>query len=576
MAISGTQGTINFIDSRPLLTGSFSGLDTAALIEASLIAKRQPAVLLEQKITDNDTKIAAYNELVGLLEGLETASNALRNPPGFSGLTENLFEQKAVFLSSSSATTATELLGATADNTAEAGTHQIVVEQIATAHKVASGAIADPTAALGIDEDLTINLNGAAAEETAVISLTATQSASDLVNAVNAVSETTGVRASLLQISDSDYRLVFTAEQTNKDIELSGSTGSLLSSLGVSADNGATYDDVLQVSQPALFTLDGIATQIQRDGNEIDDVVQGVTLDLFKADSGTTVTLEIEPDLTSIRAKFEEFVAAYNDVRLFLQSQQEVNAEGEVAETAILFGQSVLRQLGTGIGSSLSSFVSTVSSDDFTNLRDIGIEFDSESLLTIDSAKLDAALVADLDAVRGVLEFGFTASSARLTVIDRDNLLDLGDFTIDVPAGAIAGTNLQVDGADAFEVDGNLLHGLAGTDYEGLTLAYSRDPDDGSEAAESIAVSTNLGIAERLYQTLEANTAFAGGVITEEIARLQDQNSGYADEIAAIDERLVLFQQSLIEKYSRLEAALAAADATANQLQAFLNASTNN
>ena len=43
MAISGTQGTVSFIDSKPLLTGSFSGLDTAALIEASLVAKRQPA-----------------------------------------------------------------------------------------------------------------------------------------------------------------------------------------------------------------------------------------------------------------------------------------------------------------------------------------------------------------------------------------------------------------------------------------------------------------------------------------------------------------------------------------------------
>ncbi len=576
MAISGTQGTVSFIDDKPLLTGSFSGLNTAALIEASLFAKRQPAVTLERKITDNETKIAAYQELSGLAQTFESAVNALRNPPGFTGLTENFFEQKSIFLSSDTATTAAEILGATADNTAQPGIHQIVVEQIATAHKISSAAIADPVAALGITEDLTINLAGAAAENIETISITSTQSASDVVNAVNAVSSTTGVRASLVKVADADYRLIFTAEDTNKDIELSGTTGTLLSTLGVSADNGATYSDVLQTSQPALFTLDGIGTQIQRDNNEVDDVITGVTIDLFKADNTTTITLEIEADLSAIRAQFDTFVAAYNDVKLFIQSQEEVNGEGEVADTAILFADPLLRQLSNDIGNNLTSIVGTVAAGAFSNLRDIGIEFDSESLLTIDSAKLDAALVSDLDGVRGVLEFGFSSSSSRVSVIDRNATLDVGDFSITVPAGAINGLNLQVSGADAFEVDGNLLRGIEGTDYEGLVLAYTRDPDDAGEGAETINISTSLGIAERLFQDLEANTSISGGLITDEINRLQAQNSGYSDEIQDIDARLVIFQQSLIEKYAALEQALASADATANQLKAFLQASNNN
>ena len=135
---------------------------------------------------------------MGLLQTFQSAANALRNPPGFTGLTENLFEQKSIFLSSSdSDVTATDILGATADNTAQPGIHTIVVDQVATAHKVAGTTIADSSAALGVTETLTINLAGAGAEETATIDIDASQSAADVVNAVNAVTSTTGIRASL-------------------------------------------------------------------------------------------------------------------------------------------------------------------------------------------------------------------------------------------------------------------------------------------------------------------------------------------------------------------------------------------
>ena len=58
--------------------------------------------------------------------------------------------------------------------------------------------------------------------------------------------------------------------------------------------------------------------------------------------------------------------------------------------------------------------------------------------------------------------------------------------------------------------------------------------------------------------------------MNDEVDRLQTTNADLFDKIAAIDARVALFQQSLIEKFAALEAALAAADATSNQLKAFL------
>jgi flagellar hook-associated protein 2 len=572
MAITGTGGSVSFFDDRPLLTGSFSNFDTAALIEAELAVRRLPAAKLENRISENDTKIAALSEMKGLLETLGGALGALRNPPGITGVDANIFEQKAVFLTSSGVTSATEILGATVENTAAAGIHEIVVDQVASAHKVSSASIIDPGAALGVAETLTIGLVGAAPEEQFALDVDATMTASGIVAAINSQTGVTGVRASLIKIADGDYRVVVTAAETNRGIELIGTSGATTAALGLSADNGASYSEVLQVAQGSRIFVDGIADPIERDGNEIADVITGVTLDLFKADAGTTVTLEIESDLAAVRTAISEFVEAYNAVRTFLREQQTVNSEGEVAETALLFGNNLIRTLANDYGSDLSSLVAGLDAGALSNLRDIGITLSADNLLTIDDGKLDAALVDKLDQVRGVLEFGFQADSTRVGVVRQEARGDLGTFTINVPAGAIEGTNVQVAGQDAFAVEGNVLRGLAGTIYEGLSLAYVRDTSDPGEAAEDITITTTLGIAERLFRTTESYNRPDGGLLTDEIVRFEEQNADFQREITAIDERLAIIQRSLIEKYAALEQAIAQAEAITSQLKAFLNA----
>lgn len=568
MALAGTQGNVSFIGNSPLLTGSYSGLDTAAIIEASLAVKRIPIDRLENKISQNDTRVAAFNEFKTLLSSLQSAVNGLRNPPGSTGILSNVFEQKAAFVTSDTTTPATDILGATATNKAAAGVYDIVVQQIAEAHKVSGSALTDVSTALGVTETITVGLAGGT---TVDLAITTDMTATDVVNAVNAVSGTTGVRASALKIADGDYRVVFTAKETNKEIEITGDAGgATLAALNVSADNGATYTTVLQAPQPAQLTLDGIPTVIERDSNEINDLIDNVTIDLFKAEVGTTVTLEIENDLSAARAKIDEFVTAYNDVKSFLLSQQDVSEEGEVGASAILFGDNLLRSLGRDLGTDLADLVNGVGANDLATLRGVGIKMTQDGLLTIDSGKLDSNLVDKLDQVRAVFEFGFQSSSAEIRLIARNELLEVGTFTITDPGGAIDGTNLQVGGVDAFAVSGSTLRGLEGTIYEGMTLAYSRDTSDAGAAAQDITITTTTGVAERLYQRLENYIHPGDGLITEEVNRLGARNEDFTDKIQALEDRLVTYQNLLIQKYAAMERAVAQAEAMSSQLKAFL------
>lgn len=566
--VAGTQGTVSFIGNSPLLTGSFSGLDTAAIIEASLAVKRIPIDRLNNRISENDTRIAAFNEFKALLETMQSAVNGLRNPPGSVGILNNVFEQKSAFVTSNTSTPGTDILGATATNNATAGTYEIDVLQIAQAHKISGGTLADVTTNLGVTETLTVNLAGATAEETVDIAITDGMTATDVVFAINAVTGTTGVRASALKIADGDYRIVFTAEETNRNIELTGAA--------TLAGLNATTPTELDAAQPARLRLDGIATVIERDSNEINDLIDNVTIDLFKADVDamgdpiTTVTLEIEADLTGVRGQIDSFVAAYNDVKLFLKSQSVVSEDGEIDAAAILFGDNLLRSLGRDLGTDIAELVDGLDSTALSTLRNVGIELNDEGLLTIDEGTLNANLVDKLDEVRGVFEFGFQSSSPDVRLVARNELLNVGDFTIVDPGGAIDGTNLQVGGVDAFEVDGGVLRGLEGTVYEGMSLAYTRDTSDAGAPPVNIDISTSLGIAERLYQRLDDYVNAGDGLITEEVIRLSAQNEDFVDEIQTIEARLLIFQNKLIEKYAAMERAVAAAEAASSQLQAFL------
>lgn len=155
-SVSGV-GNLSFVDGRPTFFGGQSDIDTESLINALVAARRLPAVSIEQNVTENDAKIAAYGDLKSLLEAIQLSAEALRNPPGFFGADDNVFEQKGVFLSGGGTVAASDVLSASASNSAVAGTYDMRVLQLAQAEKV-HALTATSDQALSIDSTLDIGL----------------------------------------------------------------------------------------------------------------------------------------------------------------------------------------------------------------------------------------------------------------------------------------------------------------------------------------------------------------------------------------------------------------------------------
>jgi flagellar hook-associated protein 2 len=559
-------GSLSGANGAPRLSGTSSELDTEKLVEALVAAKRLPADRLEQRITRNEAKIAAYGELRGLLSDLKSAVAGLRNPPGVLGVQENLFERKEVYYSADATTSPASLLSVSAANKVPPGRFEVVVERLATARKLAGDALAGDgldlaTAANGgsaLSGAITLGLAGGGS---ATIAVDGTMDLQNVRAAVNARSAETGIAASVIKVSAGDYRLVLTAAETGKEVVLASAGGDdILGVLGLSADGGATFKNPLAAPQTAQLRIDGVT--VTRAGNQIADVIDGVTLNLFKAEPGTTVTVEVERSLSGVKDQLVGFAEAYNALRDFVARHSAVSDTGAVDEDAALFGDALLRSLTQAVSGAVASPVAGLPAGTTGSLAGLGLRLGGDNRLTLDGKRLDDALLADLDAVRGALEFRFEASSPELGILSRTNGLADHAFTVGIVDADADGVpeSASADGV-ALDIQSGKLTGRAGTAYAGLQMLWV------GRGGASIDVTATQGVADRLYNILDAAADDLNGSLTRAADDLAQRNVDYRAEIGRIGERAERYRQRLIERFGAMETALSLAKSMLQQVQ---------
>ncbi|MCB1991161.1 MAG: flagellar filament capping protein FliD [Geminicoccaceae bacterium] len=562
MASSISFGSLSTSSGSPRLSGTSSKLDTEAVLQATYEAKRLPAVRLGNKTTTNETKIAAYESMQGLLEGLRSAANGLRNPPGFLGARDNAFETKQAFLGSSTTTAPGEIVGVALANTAQAGSFDLRVTQLATAEKLATPGAAAANATLadawnaGDPFSGTIEL-GVAGGPTAVIDLDGDLGLYDLRDRINAVRSTTGVGASVLKVADNDFRLVLAAEETGKAITLNDTSGL----------TGGFSTTTLQTAQPAIFEIDGVS--VTRTSNQVDDLMGGVTINLFKAEPGTTVAVSVEPSLGDIKSRIVAFVEAFNALRGFVNEQSAVDASGGPAADAVLFGDRTMRGIMTGLGGIVGGSVAGLDADALGSFRAIGIELDATNQLEIDDAKLDNALLTKLDDVRDIFEFRYRSSSSELAIFARSNALAATTMQLEITDADNDGTPEAVTiNGQAAEIAGSTIKGAAGTAFEGLEFIWT------GRGSTVIDVEASQGLADRVFNFVKPAVDPLDGSIPRAIDSLRDLNGNYAKQMERIEERATRARDLLVERFSAMEAALSLANAMLAQIRAQIDAMT--
>lgn len=518
-------------------TSSGTGIDYSALIEAKVQARLVKADRIDSKITTNEAKISAYSDFQDLLQAVNSSIDGLRNRSTSTGASSNLFGQRAAYIGDE------DVFSATVEDGTDTGTYSVVVQQLATKHKIGADAVSSKTDALGQSGSFTLQ----AADGTAVtISMDSDDSLTDLRDAINEQKSTSGVSASIVQVGDSSYQLILTATSTGEEITLTDGGDGVLSGLGLTDDDGAVKNELVAV-QNAIVEIDGVT--ITRSSNTIEDAIEGVTLNLYSASPDTAVSMEVSTDLSSIKSAITDFVDAYNAYRDFVTQQQATTSSGTKSDDATLFADSLLRQITQSVSSMMNTTVTT-DDGDVLSLATLGITFDSSNNLELDEDTLNSVLSSDIDGVQQLLGLNMTSSSSQMSLLRYDSSQSSLSFTLDIDVASDGTLNsASVDGdSSLFTVKGNRIIGNEGTAYEGVVLVYSG-------TSGSVDIDFSQGLADRLYSAISDVADEYDSDLTTAIDDLEAQDTTLQSRSDTVRTNAETYRTTLTAYYARLEAA---------------------
>jgi flagellar hook-associated protein 2 len=240
--------------------------------------------------------------------------------------------------------------------------------------------------------------------------------------------------------------------------------------------------------QDATLSVDGI--QITSKDNSVDNVLPGVTLNLKNADEDTTVTLNVERDLSAITAKIQSFVNAYNAVATYITKQQTYDSTTQKTG-GVLFGDGTLSSIKSDLSSILVQSISGVSSD-FSILGLAGINLDNKGQLSIDSAKLTGFLKTNFNDIQQLFSATGTSDSGTMEYVSSSNDTKAGNYAVNITQAASKNSS----------VGDKVVSGTLGAD-ETLTIT------DGDKAA-TISLTSGMTISDIANAiNTELDTAYA-------------------------------------------------------------------
>lgn len=238
------------------------------------------------------------------------------------------------------------------------------------------------------------------------------------------------------------------------------------------------FNPVLDTPQNAILKVNGI--NISKSSNTIDDIFDGLTLNLHSASVGKSVNLTVGLEAADITPALSAFVGAYNSAIGFLNAQFAFDPASGAAAPA-LNGDAAVRQVQKELKNFVTGRLPGLGSDTVSALSELGISSNEKTgLLSLDTSKLDALLNDDPTAVERVLTSFGERLSGNFDFVRRSANTTPGIYEVEVtqartraevagtaPAEVLAanesvrvGLNTNADGGGAFvEVQVDLLAG---------------------------------------------------------------------------------------------------------------------
>ena len=272
-----------------------------------------------------------------------------------------------------------------ADSTAAAGSHTVVIDSLAQTSSNYSGTIANATDELS--GTITIQVGSGQASTVTVDS--GSNTLATLANAIN--SAALGVKASVITDS-SGSRLSLVSGNSGAAGQLTISSNLNDATTGV--DNIGF--SVGQLGKDASLTVDGVS--VTSPSNTVSGAIAGVTFQLLGSAPGSPVQVEVTNDNTDISTAVNSFVTAYNAVITDINTQEGNDSSGNPEP---LYGNPTLAMIQSQLAGSL--FEGTASGS-ISNITQLGISMNNDGTLALNADTLNSVLNSNFSDVTGFLQ----------------------------------------------------------------------------------------------------------------------------------------------------------------------------
>lgn len=414
--------------------GAGSGIDTRNLVtQLTSIERSAPQQRIDNERELTQSRISDFGLLKSALSTLQEAA-------------QNLIEPESLFSKSASFTQSDALVPAALDTDVKAGVYNFTVEDVAQSQSLGFASLASEDAAVGegtltfnfgnwvrdVDERAT-SFNLDADSESFNVTIDSTNNTLEgLRDAINEadrgvqasiIFDGTGFILSVLAESGANHELNIVAEEGAGAAENADATGLSRFAFNADLNNFATQSFETQAGNDSELTINGLS--ITRPTNSVDDVVQGLTLDILKADPGQKVTITVVDDKTFAEQSVRDFVDTYN---AFLEAAEPLfgrtettdengdtqSVEGSLANDAL--AKSVISRIRSNIASSIPGLTDS----NFTALTNVGIRTELDGTISISEEEFSDAFENRFEDVQKLFA-PFTSSSDAGVVVNGFN-----------------------------------------------------------------------------------------------------------------------------------------------------------
>lgn len=407
-----------------------SGLDVPAIAKQLADADVQVARMrLVRKDAQLNTELSAIGQIKASLSKLQSSLENLMKLDKFYTMKSNNSDP--------------DFVGVSLTNKALAGNYDLEIEKLAQRHSLASSPYASADAVVG-QGTLTIQLGKYTSNDTVftpnadvdTLNINITAGNDSLAAIRDAINNSNGkVSASIIQ-DNGGARLAIVSKETGEDyalkVTVTDADSNHTDSSGLSAlvyDPTTNHKNMTETmaAQNSLIKLNGLTLSHQ--SNKLTDVIDGITLDLKKAEDGKMIRLTVDDNKAQLGAQVNQFIKDYNDAVNTITALTGYNPDTK--KSGALQGDGGIRTLKLNLSKLVTESQDHVSGA-IRALADIGVKTNQKGLLQLDQDQYNKAVdnhYKDIGQIFADAEGGVKGMASKLNDLLDDYLGTDGTLT---------------------------------------------------------------------------------------------------------------------------------------------------